>query len=217
MAHNFLRGDRDQPFLLPPDVRNWLPEGHLAWFILDVVDQLDLDPFYRAHRDDGHGHPAYDPKTLLSELTKSIGAIGTLDICSSAPWDWDDSEIAAAQAYAGLVASLLAAAVTAHVKGRLASQLQAPWSIVGRSGRPKGSWAENGWTPRRPLSSCGGRSVPRPGGWRMWPGMSPPANRCRWPTGHSNGQAHGNRLTGRTVQARTAERCKQPGSSSPSV
>jgi transposase len=68
MVYNFLRGDRDQPFLLPPDLRDWLPAGHLAWFILDVVDQLDLAPFYRAHRDDGHGHPAYDPKTLLGVL-----------------------------------------------------------------------------------------------------------------------------------------------------
>jgi transposase len=68
MAYNFLRGDRDQPFLLPPDLRDWLPAGHLAWFILDVVDQLDLAPFYRAHRNDGHGHPAYDPKTLLGVL-----------------------------------------------------------------------------------------------------------------------------------------------------
>jgi hypothetical protein len=55
MAYNFLRGDRDQPFLLPPDLRDWLPQDHLAWFVLDVVDQLDLAPFYRAHRDDGHG------------------------------------------------------------------------------------------------------------------------------------------------------------------
>jgi transposase len=68
MAYNFLRGDRDQPFLLPPDLRDWLPEGHLAWFILDLVDQLDLHPFYRQHRNDGYGHPAYDPKTLLGVL-----------------------------------------------------------------------------------------------------------------------------------------------------
>jgi transposase len=68
MAYNFLRGDRDQPFLLPPDLRDWLPQDHLAWFVLDVVDQIDLQPFYRAHRDDGHGHPAYDPKTLLGVL-----------------------------------------------------------------------------------------------------------------------------------------------------
>jgi transposase len=68
MAYTFLRGDRDQPFLLPPDLRDWLPEGHLAWFVLDVVDQLDLAPFYRAHRDDGHGHPAYHPKALPGVL-----------------------------------------------------------------------------------------------------------------------------------------------------
>jgi transposase len=68
MAYNFLRGDPDQPFLLPPDLRDWLPHGHLAWFILDVVDQLDLTAFYRVHRNDGHGHPAYDPKTLLGVL-----------------------------------------------------------------------------------------------------------------------------------------------------
>jgi hypothetical protein len=42
MAYNFLRGDRDQPFLLPPDLRDWLPADHLAWFILDVVDQLPV-------------------------------------------------------------------------------------------------------------------------------------------------------------------------------
>jgi transposase len=68
MAYNLLPGDRDQPFLLPPDLRDWLPDGHLAWFLLEVVDQVDLDPFYRAHRNDGHGHPAYDPKTLLGVL-----------------------------------------------------------------------------------------------------------------------------------------------------
>jgi transposase len=51
-----------------PDLRDWLPEGHLAWFILDVTDQLDLEPFYRQHRNDGHGHPAYDPKLLLGVL-----------------------------------------------------------------------------------------------------------------------------------------------------
>jgi transposase len=68
MAYNFLRAERDQAFLLPPDLRDWLPQGHLAWFILDVVDQLDLDPFYLSHRDDGHGHPAYDPKLLLGVL-----------------------------------------------------------------------------------------------------------------------------------------------------
>jgi GAF domain-containing protein len=53
------------------------------------------------------------------------GVIGTLDVYVGQPRDWDPSEVAALQAYAGLVASLLSAAVTAEVKGRLADQLQA--------------------------------------------------------------------------------------------
>jgi len=53
------------------------------------------------------------------------GIIGTLDIYAREARDWDPSEVAALQAYAGLMASLLSAAVTAQVKGRLADQLQA--------------------------------------------------------------------------------------------
>ena len=58
MAYQFLRGDRDQPFLLPPDLRDWLPADHLAWFVSEVVDQLNLSPFLGGYRADGHGHPA---------------------------------------------------------------------------------------------------------------------------------------------------------------
>jgi GAF domain-containing protein len=53
------------------------------------------------------------------------GVIGTLDVYAHHARDWDPSEVAALQAYAGLVASLLSAATTAQVKGRLADQLQA--------------------------------------------------------------------------------------------
>jgi transposase len=68
MAYNFLACDRDQAFLLPPDLRDWLPSDHLAWFILDVVDQLDLGPFLKAYRADGHGRAAYAPRMLLAVL-----------------------------------------------------------------------------------------------------------------------------------------------------
>ena len=68
MAYNLLAGDRDQASLLPPDVRDWLPADHLTWFILDVVDQLDLGPFLKAYRVDGHGRAAYEPRMLLSVL-----------------------------------------------------------------------------------------------------------------------------------------------------
>ena len=68
MAYNFLACDRDQAFLLPPDLREWLPADHLAWFVLDVVDQLDLGPFLKAYRADGHGRAAYEPGMLLAVL-----------------------------------------------------------------------------------------------------------------------------------------------------
>jgi len=68
MAYNFRACDRDQAFLLPPDVRDWLPAEHLAWFVLDVVDQLDLGPFLKAYRADGHGRAAYAPRMLLAVL-----------------------------------------------------------------------------------------------------------------------------------------------------
>ena len=68
MAYNFLACDRDQAFLLPPDLRERLPADHLAWFVLDVVDQLDLGPFLKAYRADGHGRAAYEPRMLLAVL-----------------------------------------------------------------------------------------------------------------------------------------------------
>jgi transposase len=68
MAQNFLTCDRDQPLLLPPDLRDWLPADHLAWFVIEAIDELDLDPFYAAYRLDGHGAAAHEPKMMLTLL-----------------------------------------------------------------------------------------------------------------------------------------------------
>src|SRR4051812_40707763 len=68
MAQNFLVGDREQPFLLPPDVREWLPEDHLAWFVIDAVRVMDLASFYAAYREDGHGRAAYEPSMMVALL-----------------------------------------------------------------------------------------------------------------------------------------------------
>jgi transposase len=68
MAQNFIGCDRDQSFLLPPDVRDWLPEGHLAWFVLDAVAGMNLGEFYAAYREDGVGRRAYDPAMLVALL-----------------------------------------------------------------------------------------------------------------------------------------------------
>jgi hypothetical protein len=46
---------------LPPDLRDWLPEDHLAWFVIEAVEELDLEPFYRAYRSVGHGRAAHEP------------------------------------------------------------------------------------------------------------------------------------------------------------
>ena len=42
MGARFIGGDRDQVFLLPPSVREWVPEGHLVWTVLDAVGELDF-------------------------------------------------------------------------------------------------------------------------------------------------------------------------------
>jgi hypothetical protein len=69
MGQNFIACDRDQSFLMPPDVREWLPEGHLAWFVIDAVAELDLSAFYRAYRSDGHGRAAYEPASVLRTVS----------------------------------------------------------------------------------------------------------------------------------------------------
>jgi transposase len=66
MGQNFIGCDRDQAMLLPPDLREWLPAGHLALFVIDVVEELDLSGFYGAYRWDGQGRPAHDPAMMVA-------------------------------------------------------------------------------------------------------------------------------------------------------
>jgi transposase len=66
MAQNFIESDREQGFLLPPDVRDWLPVDHLAWFVIDAVREMDLAGFYGAYRADGHGRAAYEPSMMVT-------------------------------------------------------------------------------------------------------------------------------------------------------
>ena len=65
---NGRHADRDQVFLMPPSVAHWLPEGHLAWFIVDVVSEMDLAGFYAGYREDGRGGTAYDPALMVGVL-----------------------------------------------------------------------------------------------------------------------------------------------------
>jgi transposase len=68
MPQNFLGCDREQSFLVPPDVREWLPENHLAWFVIDAVGVIDTAAFYAAYREDRHGRAAYEPSMMLALL-----------------------------------------------------------------------------------------------------------------------------------------------------
>ena len=68
MPQNFLFPQRDQPLLLPVDMREWLPEDDLVFIVLDAVATLDLGGFYRRYRADGHGRAAFDPQMMVALL-----------------------------------------------------------------------------------------------------------------------------------------------------
>jgi transposase len=68
VAFNFVACDREQEFLLPPSLREWLPDGHLAWFLIDAVEEMRLDAFLTEYRADGWGRAAYDPRMMVTLL-----------------------------------------------------------------------------------------------------------------------------------------------------
>ncbi len=53
---------------MPPDPRDWLPEGHLAWFVLASAEEMDLDAFYGSYRQDGWGRAAFEPSMVVALL-----------------------------------------------------------------------------------------------------------------------------------------------------
>ena len=69
MSRIYLSYDPEQRLLMPPDLREWLPEGHLALFISDVVDELDLKSIMQAYESgDGRGRPPYHPLMMVKLL-----------------------------------------------------------------------------------------------------------------------------------------------------
>jgi transposase len=68
VPRNFIDCDREQELLLPPSLREWLPDDHLAWLVLDAVDEIDLSAFYAAYREDGWGRAAFDPLMMVALL-----------------------------------------------------------------------------------------------------------------------------------------------------
>jgi len=72
MSQNFLACDRDRVLLMAPSLRDWLPEDHFAWFVLDAVAAMDLSALYAAYRRDGHGRAAFDPERRFDYLLHSF-------------------------------------------------------------------------------------------------------------------------------------------------
>jgi transposase len=68
MAKGYRPVDRDQAFLLPPDMRQWLPAGHAAWLVIEAVRRLDTSAFHARRRTGGAGAAGYDPDMLLTLL-----------------------------------------------------------------------------------------------------------------------------------------------------
>lgn len=68
MGTTFRPYSPDQELLLPPSLNEWLPEGHLAYFISDVVDELDLSSFYARYEGDGRRKSPFDPRMMLKVL-----------------------------------------------------------------------------------------------------------------------------------------------------
>lgn len=69
----------DQDFLLPPSLRDWLPEEHLAYFVSDVVDQLDLTAIYAKYSEEERGQPPYHPRMMTKLLVYGY----CVGVCSS--------------------------------------------------------------------------------------------------------------------------------------
>jgi transposase len=69
MAKRYRPVDRDQPFLFPPDMREWLPEDHPVWLVIRVVEgHLDTSAFHARRKTGGPGTAGYDPDMLATVL-----------------------------------------------------------------------------------------------------------------------------------------------------
>ena len=72
MARMYRPVDREQEFLLPPSMLDWLPEEHLVWFVIAAVQRLDTTGFHARARLGGVGRRGYDPDMLLTLLVYAM-------------------------------------------------------------------------------------------------------------------------------------------------
>ena len=68
MAKGYRPVDRDQRFLMPPDMREWLSADHPVWLVIAAIGQIDTSAFHRHRRTGGVGRAGYHPDMLLTLL-----------------------------------------------------------------------------------------------------------------------------------------------------
>lgn len=66
MTRGFVKGDRDQMFLLPPSINDWVSTDHPVRFVHTCIEQMDLLSFYESYAHEGR--PPYDPRMMLGIL-----------------------------------------------------------------------------------------------------------------------------------------------------
>jgi len=84
MPTSFRHYAPEQDLLLPPSLGEWLPEGHLAYFISDVVEELDLVAFYAPYQGDGRRKSPYEPRMML-KMRKKTGSMARISAVMNYP------------------------------------------------------------------------------------------------------------------------------------
>ena len=85
MSRTFREWNPDQNWLFPPSPQDWLPDGHLVYFLMDVSEQLDLSPMMEKYDSEKGGKPPYHPRMMLVLLLYSycIGVFSSRKIVAS--------------------------------------------------------------------------------------------------------------------------------------
>ena len=95
MSKTFRPYDPDQAFLMPASMRDWLPCSHLAYFLSDVVDQLDLSSIMKRYAGEERGFPPYHPRMMVKVLLVCL-------LCRSALFSKDSQEAGGRHRFSGV-------------------------------------------------------------------------------------------------------------------
>ena len=90
MSKKYRNWSPDQTWLLPPSPRDWLDDSHLVYFLLDVVGEMDLSPFFDRYKNSVSGQPPYHPRMMVTLLLlrTAVGCFRHGRFRHVAAWMW---------------------------------------------------------------------------------------------------------------------------------